>query len=70
LDGTEKEEFFNAAGLVTERLESEEVEWARVIFEFYKRIDFPGFVVDELSNVHSLNSYMVELLEIEFEKPF
>jgi transcriptional regulator with XRE-family HTH domain len=67
LTGAGRDDFFRAAGLVATSATSQDVAWTTLIQEFYKSMDFPAFVSDELTYVHSLNSYMIELLEINLD---
>jgi transcriptional regulator with XRE-family HTH domain len=68
LEGSAKEEFFKAAGLAVVSPALDNVEWAKLIYEFYKSMEFPAFVSDELANVNSLNAYMIDLLEMKHDK--
>jgi transcriptional regulator with XRE-family HTH domain len=67
LQGSSKESFFGAAGLAIVTPPFDEVEWGKVIYEFHKSIDFPAFVGDSILQVHSANSYVLELLEVNLD---
>lgn len=61
----DREQFFGAAGLLVQvNPQAEPIQWAKVIFDFYKSVEFPAFAVDELFDVHSVNSYLLELLDV------
>jgi transcriptional regulator with XRE-family HTH domain len=67
LQGSSKEAFFASAGLAVVMPPFDEIEWGKVIFEFHKSMEFPAFVGDALMQVHSVNSYLLELLEINLD---
>ena len=67
LHGNAKEEFFAAAGLSVVAPTQEEIEWKRVTYEFHKKMNFPAFVSDELTEVISVNSYVASLLGFDLD---
>jgi transcriptional regulator with XRE-family HTH domain len=67
LNGSAKEAFFGAAGLSIVAPTQQEIEWKRVIYEFHKKMNFPAFVSNELTEVISVNSYIVALLGMNLE---
>jgi transcriptional regulator with XRE-family HTH domain len=67
LGGAAQEEFFRAAGLAILNPSDDEVQWNIFIYEFHKSIQFPAFVSDDLANIQSLNSYIIELLQMDME---